>query len=213
LYYEAAVAAAIPIIQVLENYYDSEPILQLRGIINGSCNYILHLMETQSYSFEKSLAIAQEKGFAESDPSLDIEGFDATYKACLLAYKSFGQFIDPETCERVGINGVTLENIQQAEKNNNRIKLIANVRLDEAGKVIVSVGPETVPQSDDLYNITAENNGIVVKGKFSGTNLYKGKGAGGHATASAIVADLYQTLKASEKVNATGSAKVEVIMN
>lgn len=193
LLYEAAVGGAIPIMRVIKEVYSSDPILRIEGIINGSTNYILTRMADLGVPFSEALKDAQAKGFAESDPTLDVDGYDAVYKAVLLVYQAMGEYVAPEDVERVGIANISLDDILAAKAQHQRIKLVATIERVE-GAVQVSVKPRLLQASDELYHIDNELNAIAIEGTFSGTSTLKGKGAGGHPTASAVVADLNAVL-------------------
>ncbi len=188
LFYEASVGGAIPILRNIDAYYTSEPIVKIEAIINGSTNYILTQMSNENWSFKDALRKAQELGFAESDPSLDIEGFDAVYKATLLTYSALGKYVNPDKINRQGIQKITQEDIQLAKAKNEKIKLL--VRIEDGESPKVSVGPESIDQDNELFYIDEELNGVAIKGAYSDVTLFKGRGAGGHPTASAVMADL-----------------------
>jgi len=194
LLYEASVGGAIPVLRVLKEVYKSEPVQRIEGIINGSTNYILTKMAEVGVPFSEALKDAQAKGFAESDPTLDVDGYDAAYKAVLLAYNAMGIHVDPNDVERVGISNISIDDIWAAKVQNQRIKLIATIER-EGDHVFVSVKPRCLNPSDDLYHVDNELNAITIEGQYSGGNTLKGKGAGGHPTASAVVADLNHSLE------------------
>ena len=178
LLYEASVGGAIPVLRVLREVYRSEPIIRIEGIINGSTNYILTRMTESGSPFSEALRDAQLKGFAESNPTLDLDGYDAAYKAVLLAYNAMGEHIKPEQVERVGISGIGIDDIQAAKSQKERIKLVA--KIERAGNTVsVGVKPRFLDESDDLYYIDNELNAIKIEGQYSGNNTLKGKGAGG----------------------------------
>ena len=194
LLYEASVGGAIPVMRVLKEVYKSEPIHRIEGIINGSTNYILTQMDKNDLPFSEALIKAQEEGFAESDPTLDIDGYDAAYKAVILAYNAMGVYVKPETVERVGISNISKDDIRITRKKNERIKLVATIERTK-DNVSVNVKPRKLSNEDDLYHIENELNAISIEGQYSGSSTLKGLGAGGHPTASAVVADLNYALK------------------
>ncbi len=189
LFYEAAVGGAIPILRTLREHLQAEEINAIEGILNGTCNYILSMMWKEEWSFKKALAEAQELGFAESDPTSDIDGFDAYYKAIILAstwakgIPEFGRIM------REGISEVSIHDVLAAKQKNEKIKLVASI---EKNKEIYSIDirPRIVVASDPLYWIDQEQNAVIISGARSGQLTLSGAGAGGHATASAMVADL-----------------------
>ncbi len=193
LLYEASVGGAIPVMRVIKEHYKSESIQRIEGIINGSTNYILTKMAEIGIPFSEALKDAQVKGFAESDPTLDVDGYDAAYKAVLLTYNAMGIHVAPEDVERVGISNISIDDIWAAKVQNQRIKLVATIER-EGDTVSVSVKPRCLNPSDDLYHVNNELNAITIEGQYSGGNTLKGKGAGGHPTAAAVVADINHAL-------------------
>jgi homoserine dehydrogenase len=194
LYYEAAVGGAIPVMRLLKEYYRQEEIMSLRGIVNGSTNYILTRMHREKLSFSAALQMATEQGYAESDPTLDITGYDAVYKSVLLAYEAFGVIVKPEQVQRQGIAEVTSRQVALAVRENKKIKLVSSI-FKEGGQISISVKLATLADDDPLFAIDGVMNGIVITGARSGDIMLQGAGAGGHPTASAMIADLK---KASE---------------
>lgn len=189
-FYEAAVAGSIPIIHNLEQFFRQQEILSIRGILNGSTNYILTQMREQKLSFEAALAQAQHLGFAESDPSLDISGKDALYKLIILTYHAFGTLI-------TNLDHVRLESItnmedqfyEMAAQRGLKIKSVATA-IRKNGVVKIKVQPELIGPEDELFGIENENNAILIETNFSGKQMYSGKGAGSLPTASAVINDL-----------------------
>ena len=187
--YEAAVAGSIPIIHNLEQYFSNQKISLVRGILNGSTNYILTLMREQNISFDEALKNAQEKGFAESDPSLDISGKDALSKLLILGYHAFGLIIDPESVRVESITNMEDHFYDLAAQQGLKIKSIASI-YESKGKYRFKVQPELVGPEDELFGIENEYNAVVVEGDLSGKQVYVGRGAGSLPTASAIINDL-----------------------
>lgn len=189
LLYEAAVGGAIPILRTIREHLSGEPVSRIRGIVNGSCNYILTRMAVGKVSFEGALAEAQQKGFAETDPSSDIDAVDSYYKALILAHTAFGDKPDFARIKYEGIRRVRLEDVEAALKAGEKIKLVAEVRR-EGQRFVIDIRPTHVDKTDPLYHTDWENNAIVVEGTHSGPLLFQGAGAGGNPTASAMVGDL-----------------------
>lgn len=189
LLYEAACAGSIPIIRTLEEYYDNELLSSVRGILNGSSNYILSKMEFDKLSYHDALKQAQLAGFAEADPSLDVDGTDAKYKLCLLAAHAFGIIVKPEYIFNSGIQNITPFDINYAAQNNCRIKLIAGIEKDNGG-YRAYVLPKFISRESPLSNINYEFNGIEVEGVYSDKQFFVGKGAGSHPTGSAVLSDI-----------------------
>lgn len=189
LLYEGACAASIPIIRTLEEYYDNELLKSIRGILNGSSNYILTKMELDGLSYNEALKQAQALGFAESDPWLDVSGCDTKYKLCLLSAHAYGLLLKPADVLNLGVQNVSSFDINYANEKNYRIKLIA--RAEKSGdKYKIFVLPHFVPKSDSLGIINHEFNGIEVEGLYSDKQLFTGKGAGSHPTGSAVLSDI-----------------------
>ena len=187
--FEAAVAGGIPIIKTLREGLTGNRIEWLAGIINGTTNYILSEMRDKGLSFEAALADAQRLGYAEADPTFDIEGVDAAHKASLLASIAFGIPIQFDRAYVEGITRLAAEDIAYAEKLGYRIKLLGIARRSRRG-VELRVHPTLIPEKRLLASVEGAMNAILVKGDFVGHTLYYGKGAGKEATASAVVADL-----------------------
>ena len=187
--FEAAVAGGIPIIKALREGLTGNRIEWLAGIINGTTNYILSEMRDKGLSFDAALADAQRLGYAEADPTFDIEGVDAAHKATLLASIAFGIPIQFERAYIEGITKLAAEDIAYAEKLGYRIKLLGIARRSRRG-IELRVHPTLIPEKRLLASVEGAMNAILVKGDFVGHTLYYGKGAGKEATASAVVADL-----------------------
>ena len=181
LLFEAAVAGAIPVLRLLKDYLHVQDIKELRGILNGTTNYILSEMEEKNISFENALSQAQQMGFAEQDPTNDIKGIDARYKLVILTYLITGQWFDPEHLE--------LADFEYAERMGKRIKLIANLRHSSKG-LQVYVLPLMIEKDDILAKVSGSTNAITLSGKYSDDITLIGKGAGSLPTASAIVSDI-----------------------
>ncbi len=189
LLYEASCCAGIPIIRSLEEYYDNDLLDKVEGIFNGSSNYILTKVFGQGLSFAHALEQAQAKGFAESDPSLDIEGFDAKFKLCILLAHAFGLVVEPEQVLNLGITRVSAEDIRYAKEKGLKIKLVA-IGQKFGDEVFAAVLPKFVAPDDHLFNIDAEFNGVKVESIFAENQIFLGKGAGGFPTGSAVLSDL-----------------------
>lgn len=195
LLYEAACAGSIPIIRTLEEYYDNELLSSVCGILNGSSNYILSRMEFDGIAYADALRQAQSAGFAEADPTLDIDGTDAKYKLCLLAAHAFGIILKPGYIFNSGIQNVTPFDINYASQNRSRIKLVAGISksacgAEGEGQFRAYVLPRFVSREDPLSNINNEFNGIEVEGVYSDKQFFAGKGAGSHPTGSAVLSDI-----------------------
>jgi homoserine dehydrogenase len=209
LLYEAAVCGSIPIIRNLEEYFDNEPIHELKGIFNGTTNYILTKIIQEQLSYPIALKQAQDLGFAESDPKNDVEGFDPTFKACIVAAHAFGVFIQPDQIVRQGITSLQAIDLQFAKQNNYYIKLQPKLSLNAKQQLYITVLPQFLNSDDALAKIDNEFNSVVIEGEFSGTQQFIGRGAGGNPTGAAVLSDLsalssnykYAYNKVNQKLN------------
>lgn len=187
--YEGAACASIPVIRNLEEYYDNDLLTSIEGIVNGSTNYILTKMYRENQEYDPALKEAQALGFAESNPALDVSGFDARYKLSLLTAHAFGLVVRPEDIFCRGIQSVRKEDLQYAKEKGYKIKLIARA-IKNKNKLALSVIPQFIHSGNILYNIDDENNGLCVEGVFSDKQFFAGKGAGSYPTASAVLSDI-----------------------
>lgn len=187
--YEAAVAGGIPIINTLKQSLSANKIICLQGILNGTTNYILDVMKKEGKPFDEVLKAAQELGFAESDPTNDIEGHDAAYKVAILASIISGKRVDVKKVYREGISKISKMDINSAHKRGYEIKLLGMIFNNE-DKLDARVHPVFVPRDNPLATVSMENNAILVKGDASGTITLIGKGAGSLPTASSVAGDI-----------------------
>jgi homoserine dehydrogenase len=212
LIYEGSAGGSIPIIRTLEEYYDNELLSSLRGILNGTTNYIVTRMELESKDYDEVLKDAQKNGFAEIDPWLDVAGFDTLYKLCLLSVHAFGIILKPEEALNLGIQNISFNDIRYAREKGLRIKLIASA-AKVGDKFRVYVMPRFVKPDDELFKVMYEYNGIEVEGAFSCTQTFTGKGAGSHPTGSAVLSDIsaltYNYRYAYKKLNKLKKAQGE----
>jgi homoserine dehydrogenase len=190
LLYEASAGASIPIIRNLEEYYDNELLYSLRGILNGTTNYVLTLMHNQGIDYNVALNEAREKGFAESDPTLDVEGWDAKYKLCIITGHAYGLFLDPSEVFHYGINTISKFDIQYAKEKGFKIKLVPYVGKTSENTITSFVLPRFISSDKYLYNVDNEYNGVITEAAFADKQFFSGKGAGGHATGSAVLSDI-----------------------
>ena len=188
--YEAACCASMPIVRNLEEYYDNDLLQSIRGIINGSTNFILTKIFEERLSFDKALLFAQQSGFAESDPTLDTRGFDAANKLSILLAHSFGVIAKPNQFVFNGIENISLNDANVAKEKNHTIKLVANAQKLKNGKLAVFALPQLVSPKDDLYNVQNEFNAVITESSFADKHFFKGKGAGAFPTASAVLSDI-----------------------
>jgi homoserine dehydrogenase len=190
LLYEASAGASIPIIRNLEEYYDNELLHSLRGILNGTTNYILTKMHCTGVSYESALREAQQLGFAESDPTLDVEGWDAKYKLCIITGHAYGIFLDPKEVFHYGIKKISPADIQYAREKGLKIKLVPYVGKTDEQNITSFVLPRFVSPDKYLFNVDNEYNGVITEAAFADKQFFCGKGAGGHATGSAVLSDI-----------------------
>ncbi len=190
LYYEAAVAGAIPILRPLRESLVGDHVIRVMGIVNGTTNYILTKMDENGAAFADALKEAQTLGFAESDPSADIEGFDAAAKAAILAGLAFHSRVTDNDVYREGISKITAADVKVAKAMEMVIKLLAIAELTPEGAVSVRVHPALISRTHPLASVRDSFNAVFVEAKSAGQMMFYGKGAGGEPTASAILGDL-----------------------
>ena len=185
--FEASVCGGIPIIRAIRDGLSADTIDEVRGVLNGTSNYILTRIESDGLSFDDALRLAQERGFAEADPSLDIDGQDAAQKLRILAGLAFGEPIVRGSI--AGIRGVTRDDVERARHRGFVIRQVATARR-VAGGIELRVAPEECPASDPLAFVRDEFNAVVVKARAAGEITLIGRGAGSGPTASAVVSDV-----------------------
>ena len=190
LLYEASAGGSIPIIRTLEEYFDNEELEKVSGIFNGTTNYILTKTINEKLSYPVALKQAQEKGFAESDPTNDVEGYDAKFKAIIIALHAFGLIIKPEKVLNIGITTLHENDIKYASEKGYKIKLTPVIQRLENDKVGIIVAPSFVKDTNQLFNVENEFNGVIVEGKFSGEQFLQGRGAGSYPTGAAVLSDI-----------------------
>ncbi len=188
--YEAAACASIPVIRNLEEYYDNDLLHSLKAIVNGSTNFILTKMFDEGLAFNEALLLAQQAGFAESNPTLDVEGFDAVNKWTLLLTHAYGIIERPDAILFNGIQNIHMLDAQVAKAKNQEIKLVAQAQKLKNGKVAAFVLPQFVNHDDHLAFVKNEYNGVVIESGFADKQFFYGKGAGSLPTASAVLSDI-----------------------
>ena len=188
--YEAACCASIPVIRNLEEYYDNDLLHSINAVVNGSTNYILTKMFEEKLSFKNALIQAQQLGFAESNPALDVEGYDALNKWTFLLTHAYGILPGKGEICFTGIQNITSEDALQAAKKDCVIKLVAYAKKLKNGKVAAFVLPQFVKKDDQLAFIKNEYNGVVIESSFADKQFFYGKGAGSLPTASAVLSDI-----------------------
>ncbi|RYF91345.1 MAG: homoserine dehydrogenase [Chitinophagaceae bacterium] len=190
LLYEGACCASIPIIRNLEEYYDNDLLSSVKGIVNGSTNFILTKIFEQGLSFKDALLQAQELGFAESNPSLDVNGHDAANKLSILLAHAFGNITAPSQILYSGITAIKPADAILAQQKNLKIKLVASAQKINEQELAAFVLPQFVEAGDDLFNVSNEFNGLVTESSFADQHFFKGKGAGAYPTAAAVLSDI-----------------------
>ena len=193
--FEASVGGGIPIIRPITQCLTANEIDEIYGILNGTTNYILTKMITDGAAFGDVLKDAQRLGYAEADPTADVEGYDAGRKICILADLCFGRSVDPEQISVEGVTGVTLEDIEYARRLGYKIKLLGRAYRLNDDHITVYVAPHLISKTSLLSNVDGVMNGIVVHGNALGECMFYGAGAGKRPTASAVVADVIDAVK------------------
>jgi len=213
--FEASVGGGIPIIRPLVQCLAANEISEVMGILNGTTNYMLTQMRGSGLSFDVALKEAQALGYAEPDPTADLDGSDASRKICILASLSFGQHVYPEQVQTEGIEKVTLQDIKYADSVGRKIKLLGRAVRLEDGEITAYVAPHLVSEKSMLTNVDDVFNGIVVRGNAIGDVMFYGAGAGKLPTASAVVADVIDCAKhlKARKYLTWGAGGAEMIIS
>ena len=202
LLFEASVGGGIPIIRPLHQCLGANELDDIQGILNGTTNFILTKMSREGMSFSQALQMAQQLGYAEADPTADVQGLDACRKICILASLAFGSQLYPQLVHCQGITELTPEDVEYARNWGGVIKLIARAHRDpDTQQLSALVAPMFVPHDSQLSTVDDVFNGILVDGDATGQVLFYGKGAGKLPTASAVVADVVDALKHGSKVH------------
>lgn len=196
--FEASVGGGIPIIRPLHQCLAANKIVEIAGILNGTTNFILTKMIKEQMNFYDALSLAQKLGYAEKDPTADIEGHDACRKICILASLAYGKHVYPERVHTSGISRISIEDVEYAESYDCSIKLIGRVTALENGKILPIVSAAFVKRSCPIANVDDVFNAILVKGDSVGDVMFYGRGAGKLPTASAVVADIIDCAKAEK---------------
>jgi homoserine dehydrogenase len=190
LLYESAACASIPVIRNLEEYYDNDLLHSIKAIVNGSTNFILTKMFEEGLDFKQALVLAQQLGFAESNPKLDVEGYDAVNKWTFLLTHAYGIMEAPENILFNGIQNIQAGDAAVAKSKNQQIKLVAQAKKLQNGKVAAFVLPQFIQSDDHLAFVKNEYNGVVIESGFADKQFFYGKGAGSFPTASAVLSDI-----------------------
>ena len=190
LLYDASACGSIPVIRNLEEYYDNDLLTSVKGILNGSSNFILSKIFNEKMSYTDALKLAQDLGFAESNPTLDIDGWDSLFKLIIITIHAFGLYVAPEEIFTYGISNMGDEDIRFANEKERRFKLVAHVEKLEGNKLIMCVMPQLISHNKYIYSVEDEFNGVVIKGLFYDKQFMFGRGAGGYPTGSAVLSDI-----------------------
>ena len=196
--FEASVGGGIPIIRPIDTCLAANEVEEVAGILNGTTNFILTMMIYNSMSFDDALKLAQEKGYAEKDPTADIEGFDACRKICILASLCFGSHVFPESVYTEGITKITLEDVEYAQSWGGVIKLLGRAKR-MGDKISAMVSPAFIRNESILSGVNDVFNAVLVRGNAVGNAVFYGQGAGKMATASAVVADVIDCARHSKE--------------
>ncbi len=193
--FEASVGGGIPVLRPINQCMAANEVLEIAGILNGTTNFILTKMINEKMTFDDALALAQKLGYAERDPSADVDGADACRKICILAALAYGRHVYPEQVSTEGIRSITLEDVDYAAAWGGSIKLIGLAKPCEDGRIDICVAPMLVPDENQLSHVADVNNAIMTRGNATGDVVFYGRGAGKLPTASAVVADVIDCTK------------------
>ena len=190
LLYDASACGSIPVIRNLEEYYDNDLLTSVKGILNGSSNFILSKIFNEKMSYADALKLAQDLGFAESNPTLDIDGWDSLFKLIIITVHAFGLYVAPEKIFTYGISNMNDDDIRFANEKERRFKLVAHVEKIAGDRLIMCVMPQLISRNKYIYSVEDEFNGVVIKGLFYDKQFMFGRGAGGYPTGSAVLSDI-----------------------
>lgn len=194
LYYEAAVAGGIPILRTLSNSFVSDKVTRILGVLNGTSNFMMTKMVDEGWTYEKALKTAQELGYAESDPTNDVKGIDAAYKAVILSQFAFGMTIDFDDVEHRGISTISPEDVALAQELGYVIKLVGDIRETTSG-LSAEVSPTFLPKAHPLASVNGVMNAVFVESIGIGQSMYYGPGAGQKPTAASVMADIIRIVR------------------
>lgn len=194
LYYEAAVAGGIPILRTLANSFASDKITRILGVLNGTSNFMMTKMVDEGWTYEEALKTAQELGYAESDPTNDVEGIDAAYKAVILSQFAFGMEVDFADVAHKGISNITPEDVAVAQELGYVIKLVGDIQETDSG-ISAEVSPTFLPKDHPLASVNGVMNAVFVESIGIGQSMFYGPGAGQKPTATSVVADLIRIVR------------------
>lgn len=220
LLYDASACGSIPVIRNLEEYYDNDLLISVKGILNGSSNFILSKIFNEGMNYAEALKLAQDLGFAESDPTLDIGGWDTLFKLIIITIHAFGVYVEPEQIFTFGIGNMNEHDIQFAHEKRRRVKLVGWAEKVDEDKLVLSVMPHLLSKQKYIYSVEDEFNGVVIKGLFYYKQFMFGQGAGGFPTGSAVLSDItaqlydyryqYKKLQSQHQLHFTNDYKVRI---
>lgn len=220
LLYDASACGSIPVIRNLEEYYDNDLLISVKGILNGSSNFILSKIFNEGMNYAEALKLAQDLGFAESDPTLDIGGWDSLFKLIIITIHAFGVYVEPEQIFTFGIGNMNEHDIQFAHEKRRRVKLVGWAEKVDEDKLVLSVMPHLLSKQKYIYSVEDEFNGVVIKGLFYYKQFMFGQGAGGFPTGSAVLSDItaqlydyryqYKKLQSPHLLHFTNDYKVRI---
>lgn len=220
LLYDASACGSIPVIRNLEEYYDNDLLISVKGILNGSSNFILSKIFNEGMNYAEALKLAQDLGFAESDPTLDIGGWDSLFKLIIITIHAFGVYVEPEQIFTFGIGNMNEHDIQFAHEKRRRVKLVGWAEKVDEDKLVLSVMPHLLSKQKYIYSVEDEFNGVVIKGLFYYKQFMFGQGAGGFPTGSAVLSDItaqlydyryqYKKLQSAHQLHFTNDYKVRI---
>lgn len=220
LLYDASACGSIPVIRNLEEYYDNDLLISVKGILNGSSNFILSKIFNEGMNYAEALKLAQDLGFAESDPTLDIAGWDSMFKLIIITIHAFGVYVEPEQIFTFGIGNMNEHDIQFAHEKRRRVKLVGWAEKVDEDKLVLSVMPHLLSKQKYIYSVEDEFNGVVIKGLFYYKQFMFGQGAGGFPTGSAVLSDItaqlydyryqYKKLESPHQLHFTNDYKVRI---
>ncbi len=194
-FFEASVGGGIPVIKPIHTCLEANEIDEIAGILNGTTNFILTKMIRDGMGFDEALKIAQDLGYAEREPSADVDGHDTCRKICILASLAFGKHVYPESVHTEGIRSITLEDVEYSDSYDAKIKLIGCAKREDCGEISIGVFPAVIKDDSQLAGVNDVFNAILVRGDATGDVVFYGKGAGKLPTASAVVSDIVSAAK------------------
>ena len=190
LLYDASACGSIPVIRNLEEYYDNDLLISVKGILNGSSNFILSKIFNEGMPHSEALELARREGFLESNPTLDLDGWDSLFKLIIIGVHAFGVYVAPERVFTYGISNMNDDDIRFAREKDRRIKLVAHVEKLADNRLVMCVIPQLISRNKYIYSVEDEFNGVVIKGLFYDKQFMFGRGAGARPTSSAVLSDI-----------------------